>query len=138
MTTPTSEPPQEAAPASRPAPDGGFRPGGSGGPGGGFRPGGSGGARREGGRREGGGGGRRFYSRRKVCFFCANKDTIMDYKAPEGLRRYISERARIEPRRKTGTCARHQRILAKQIKRARQAGLLPFTTDTLRDLPPAR
>lgn len=62
----------------------------------------------------------------------------MDYKIPEGLRRYVSERARIEPRRKTGTCARHQRLLAKEIKRARQIGLIPFTTDTLRDLQPSR
>ena len=93
------------------------------------------GGRREGGRREGG---RRFYPRRRVCLFCADKDAVMDYKQPETLRRYISERARIEPRRKTSTCSRHQRALAREIKRARQAGLIPFTTDTLHDAPPSR
>ena len=97
------------------------------------------GDRPQGGRREGGGGGgRRFYPRRRVCLFCADKEAIMDYKQPETLRRFISERARIEPRRKTSTCSRHQRALAKQIKRARQAGLLPFTTDSLHDVQPAR
>ena len=93
------------------------------------------GGRREGGRREGG---RRFYPRRRVFLFCADKDAVMDFKQPETLRRFISERARIEPRRKTSTCSRHQRALAREIKRARQAGLLPFTTDTLHDMPPAR
>ncbi len=96
-----------------------------------------GGDRPQGGRREGGGG-RRFYPRRRVCLFCADKEAVMDYKQPETLRRFISERARIEPRRKTSTCSRHQRALAKQIKRARQAGLIPFTTDTLHDLQPSR
>ena len=96
------------------------------------------GDRPQGGRREGGGGGRRFYPRRRVCLFCADKEAVMDYKQPETLRRFISERARIEPRRKTSTCSRHQRALAKQIKRARQAGLIPFTTDTLHDLQPSR
>ena len=62
----------------------------------------------------------------------------MDFKQPETLRRFISERARIEPRRKTSTCSRCQRALAREIKRARQAGLIPFTTDTLHDLQPAR
>ncbi|MFL2640096.1 MAG: 30S ribosomal protein S18 [Dehalococcoidia bacterium] len=84
-------------------------------------------------RREGGGG-RRFYNRRKVCFFCANKDVTMDYKNPEGLSRYISDRARIEPRRKTGTCSKHQRLLTKHIKRARHLGLLPYTTDSLKEI----
>ena len=115
------------APPSRPSterPPGGRAPG--------DRP---GGGRREGGRREGG---RRFYPRRRVCLFCADKDAVMDFKQPETLRRFISERARIEPRRKTSTCSRCQRALARQIKRARQAGLLPFTTDTLHDMPPAR
>ena len=94
------------------------------------------GGRREGGRREGGG--RRFYPRRRVCLFCADKDAVMDFKQPETLRRFISERARIEPRRKTSTCSRCQRALAREIKRARQAGLIPFTTDTLHDMPSSR
>ena len=95
----------------------------------------SSGPRREGG---GGGGGRRFYNRRKVCFFCANKDVTMDYKNPDGLNRYISDRARIEPRRKTGTCSKHQRALTKHIKRARHLGLLPYTTDSLKEIPNRR
>ncbi len=128
MTTDTPAPPESssapagAPPPPRPASD---RPQGGRGPG----------DRPSGGRREGG---RRFYPRRRVCVFCADKDAVMDYKQPETLRRYISERARIEPRRKTSTCSRHQRALAREIKRARQAGLIPFTTDTLHDLPPAR
>ncbi len=127
MTSETPTPPRSAyPPASAPPP----RPF-SDRPQGGRPP----GDRPSGGRREGG---RRFYPRRRVCLFCADKEAIMDYKQPETLRRFISERARIEPRRKTSTCSRHQRVLAKQIKRARQAGLIPFTTDTLRDLQPAR
>ncbi len=125
MTSESAPPQQTGAPASAPPPQAGERPPGSG------RPFGGG----SGGRREGG---RRFYPRRRVCLFCADKDAVMDYKQPETLRRYISERARIEPRRKTSTCSRHQRALARQIKRARQAGLIPFTTDTMHDLPPAR
>ena len=94
--------------------------------------------RQSSGQRREGGGGRRFYNRRKVCFFCANKDATMDYKNPDGLSRYISERARIEPRRKTGTCAKHQRLLTKHIKRARHLGLLPYTTDSLKEIPNRR
>lgn len=127
MTTDTPAPRESTgaragAPPPRPASD---RPQGGRGPG----------DRPSGGRREGG---RRFYPRRRVCLFCADKDAVMDYKQPETLRRFISERARIEPRRKTSTCSRHQRALAREIKRARQAGLIPFTTDTLHDLQPAR
>ena len=76
----------------------------------------------------GGGGGRRGgFSRRKVCAFCVDKIDIIDYKDAGKLRRYITERGKIEPRRKTGTCARHQRRLTLAIKRARQIALLPFT-----------
>lgn len=76
----------------------------------------------------GGGGGRRGgFSRRKVCAFCVDKIELIDYKDPGKLRRYITERGKIEPRRKTGTCARHQRRLTVAIKRARQIALLPFT-----------
>ena len=129
MTTDTPAPPESTGapaggPPPRPASD---RPQGGRGPG----------DRPSGGRREGGGG-RRFYPRRRVCLFCADKEAVMDFKQPETLRRFISERARIEPRRKTSTCSRHQRALAREIKRARQAGLIPFTTDTLHDMPPAR
>jgi small subunit ribosomal protein S18 len=78
--------------------------------------------------RGGGGGGRRGgFSRRKVCAFCVDKIEIIDYKDAGKLRRYVTERGKIEPRRKTGTCARHQRRLTLAIKRARQVALLPFT-----------
>ena len=76
--------------------------------------------RQSSGHRREGGGGRRFYNRRKVCFFCANKDATMDYKNPDGLSRYISERARIEPRRKTGTCLKCQTYITREIKKARE------------------
>lgn len=104
---------------------GGDRPGGGGGrgPGGGRGAGGAGGR----GPRRGGGGGR-FGGRRKVCGFCVDKVGEVDYKDTPRLRRYISERGKIEPRRKLGTCARHQRSLTTAIKRARHVALLPFTT----------
>jgi small subunit ribosomal protein S18 len=63
--------------------------------------------------------------RRKVCAFCADKSTHIDYKEVNRLRRYLSERAKIEPRRKTGTCAGHQRELSIALKRARLVALLP-------------
>ena len=72
--------------------------------------------------------GGRFGGRRKVCGFCVDKIGEVDYKDTPRLRRYISERGKIEPRRKLGTCARHQRSLTTAIKRARHVALLPFTT----------
>ena len=67
--------------------------------------------------------------RRKVCQFCVDKCESIDYKDAAKLRRYISERSKILPRRTTGTCAMHQRQLTKAIKQARQIALLPFVTD---------
>ncbi|MEE3332677.1 MAG: 30S ribosomal protein S18 [Ruminococcus sp.] len=67
--------------------------------------------------------------RRKVCAFCVDKVENIDYKDIARLRRYMSERGKILPRRVTGTCARHQRALTTAIKRARQVALLPYTTD---------
>ena len=67
--------------------------------------------------------------RRKVCAFCADKVEQIDYKDAAKLRRFISERAKILPRRVTGTCARHQRDLTVAIKRARHLALLPFSSD---------
>jgi small subunit ribosomal protein S18 len=122
--------PQRSGPPS----GGGYRPGGGGG-GGGYRPGGGagGGSRfggpRNGGPRTGGPGGRsreRYIPRRKVCSFCVDKVENIDYKDVNRLKRYLSERAKIEPRRKTGTCARHQRALSVALKRARHMALLPF------------
>ena len=66
---------------------------------------------------------------RKVCQFCVDKMDYIDYKDVARLRRYMSERAKILPRRVTGTCARHQRDLTTAIKRARQIALVPFVTD---------
>ena len=66
---------------------------------------------------------------RKVCQFCVDKIEYIDYKDVARLRRYMSERAKILPRRVTGTCARHQRDLTTAIKRARQIALVPVVTD---------
>jgi small subunit ribosomal protein S18 len=93
--------------------------------------GGSQGPRSGGGReRRGRGGGGRFAPRRKVCGFCVDNIGEVDYKDISRLRRYISERGKIEPRRKFGTCAKHQRSLTTAIKRARHVALLPFTTSS--------
>ena len=81
-------------------------------------------------RREPGAKGKRPH--RKVCAFCVERVDYIDYKEVSRLRRYISERGKILPRRVTGTCAKHQRPLTLALKRARQIALLPFTTDTTR------
>lgn len=67
--------------------------------------------------------------RRKVCSFCVDKVETIDYKDVAKLRKYTSERAKILPRRVTGTCARHQRALTTAIKRARHVALLPYISD---------
>lgn len=64
----------------------------------------------------------------KVCRFCADKVTVIDYKDGGKLRGYISDRFKIVPRRISGTCARHQREVTRAIKRARMLSLLPFST----------
>ena len=74
------------------------------------------------------GGRSRYVPRRKVCFFCGDKDEEINYKKAEQLRSYITDRGKISPRRRTGTCARHQRILAVAIKRARHLALLPYVS----------
>ena len=66
---------------------------------------------------------------KKVCKFCADKIAEIDYKDTARLRKCISERAKILPRRVTGTCAKHQRQVAVAVKRARQAALLPYVSD---------
>ena len=71
-------------------------------------------------------GGRR---RPKFCFYCVEKQEKVDYKDVEKLRKYISEGGKIVPRRVTGTCAKHQRLLTEAIKRARYMALLPYTLD---------
>jgi small subunit ribosomal protein S18 len=79
--------------------------------------------------RRGGQGGRRFVRARKSCRFCADRVDYIDYKDTKTLGSYVPERGKILPRRISGTCAPHQRMLAEAIKRARNAALLPFATD---------
>ena len=67
--------------------------------------------------------------RKKVCIFCADKVTFIDYKDSNKLRKFISERGKILPRRMTGTCALHQREVNTAIKRARNVALLPYIAD---------
>ena len=67
--------------------------------------------------------------RKKVCVFCADKNAVIDYKDVNKLKRYVSERGKILPRRITGTCAKHQRALTVAVKRARQIALLPYSLD---------
>lgn len=67
--------------------------------------------------------------RRKVCVFCADRVEVIDYKDIARLRKFVSERAKILPRRATGTCAKHQRELTSAIKRARQVALIPYVND---------
>jgi small subunit ribosomal protein S18 len=75
---------------------------------------------------------RKFFHRRKVCRFCADSSLVINYKDVNMLRYFISERAKIIPRRISGTCAKHQRELASAIKRSRSIALLPYvgTLDT--------
>lgn len=80
----------------------------------------------------GGPGGRR--PRRRVCTFCVEKVQRIDYKDVGRIRRYISDRGKIDPRRKSGTCAKHQRMLTTALKRARFMALLPYTADHVRSL----
>jgi small subunit ribosomal protein S18 len=75
-----------------------------------------------------GGGGRRMH-RRKICRFCIEKVDLIDFKDVKLLQSYIPERGKILPRRISGSCATHQRMLAEAIKRARNIALLPYATD---------
>ena len=71
---------------------------------------------------------RKYIPKRKVCSFCRDKVEEIGYKDAAQLRSYISDRGKIEPRRRTGTCAKHQRLLAVAIKRARHLALLPYVS----------
>ncbi len=74
-------------------------------------------------------------SRRKVCQFCHDHVREIDYKdASRFMKRYISDRGKIEPRRKTGTCAKHQRRLSVALKQARHMALLPYTAEHMRGM----
>jgi small subunit ribosomal protein S18 len=70
--------------------------------------------------------------RRKVCAFCLDKKRTINYKEISTSRRFLTERGKIKSRRKTGTCAKHQRRLANAVKRARHLALLPFTAEHIR------
>ena len=78
-------------------------------------------------RREGGS--RMRKPKRKVCLFCSKKDSVADYKDVATLRKYISERGKILPRRMSGTCAKHQREITVAIKRARHLAIMPYVAD---------
>ena len=67
--------------------------------------------------------------RKKVCAFCVDKAEYIDYKDVNKLKKYVTEKGKILPRRITGNCAKHQRALTVAIKRARVMALLPFTTE---------
>jgi len=110
--------PRPGGSSSRPPMGGGSgpRPGGYGGGGGA-----SGGQRR--------GGRPRFYARRKLCSYCVDHIDYVDYKDIGRLRRFISDRFRIEARRKSGACSKHQRALSTAIKRARHLAMLPYSPD---------
>lgn len=68
----------------------------------------------------------RYGMRSRICQFCSNKDLKIDYKNAELLNRLVDDTGKIRPRRQTGTCAKHQRAVAKAIKNARHIALLPF------------
>ena len=69
----------------------------------------------------------KFKKRKKVCPLCKDKNLVLDYKNPDQLRKFINEKGKILPRRATGTCAKHQREVAIEVKRARMMAVLPFT-----------
>ncbi len=69
------------------------------------------------------------FTRKKYCRFCANKDLAIDYKNLDMIRQFISDVGKIDPARITGTCAKHQRKLTAEIKRARQMALIPYVIE---------
>ena len=70
--------------------------------------------------------------RRKVCRFCVDGDTFIDYKDDRRISRYVTDRGKIVPRRISGTCAKHQRQLTRAIKKARHIGLLPYAAEQIK------
>ena len=71
---------------------------------------------------------RQFRRRRRVCVFCADKFSL-DYKNTDAVRRFMTDRGKIAPRRSSGCCAKHQRVIARAVKKARQIGLAPYTVE---------
>jgi small subunit ribosomal protein S18 len=78
---------------------------------------------------EGQGSGRHYPARPKFCQFCVDKSAVINYKNIDTIRRFVTEDGKIRPRRQTGTCAKHQRALAGEVKKARHIALLPFTSE---------
>ena len=76
--------------------------------------------------------GRRFFAAPQECPFCSDKTLKLDYKQFDMLRRYVTDAGKIRPRRQTGACAKHQRALAREVKRARHLALLPYSGEVLR------
>ena len=83
-------------------------------------------------RGRGPGGGRGRFQRRRICAFCVDKVDKIDYKDINLLRRFVSDTGQIDSRRRTGTCARHQRRVTEAVKRARFLALLPYTAEHIR------
>ena len=73
--------------------------------------------------------GKKPMSRKKVCVFCVDKIDTLDYKDVAKLRKYVTEKGEIVPRRMSGTCAKHQRVVTEAIKRAREMALLPYVAE---------
>lgn len=69
----------------------------------------------------------KFFAKPKFCQFCADKNLTIDYKNVELLKKYVTEDGNIRPRRQTGACAKHQRVVAAAVKQARHVALLPFS-----------
>jgi small subunit ribosomal protein S18 len=76
--------------------------------------------------------GRRYSRRPRVCQFCADKTKSLDYKQIDLLKRYVTDQGKIRSRRETGACAKHQRMVARAVKRARHMALLPFAAERYR------
>ncbi|HPJ68892.1 MAG TPA: 30S ribosomal protein S18 [Desulfobacteraceae bacterium] len=74
---------------------------------------------------------RKTYHKRKVCKFCMDSEIVIDYKEPRNLRYFMTERGKIMPSRISGNCAKHQRMLATAIKRARNMAMLPYSTSVI-------
>lgn len=70
--------------------------------------------------------------KKRVCRFCENKDVYIDYRNEKKLQRFVSEQGRIIPKRITGTCSRHQRMLVQALKRARHLAMIPFVSDAVK------
>jgi small subunit ribosomal protein S18 len=75
-------------------------------------------------------GGKRFFAQPKVCQFCTDRNAVIDYKMSDMLRRYVTDDGKIRPRRQTGACAKHQREIARAVKRARHLAMLPFAGES--------